>query len=165
MSLFPADDKLRKLLPVFAMVTGYFPKALREMTRVCVANNVRYNPERNPADINWARGKSPDQLGSAFRHIFERKVDGTVFESEPSAADGGKLYVLAEAAWRVCAALELEIEAEEAKARAAPPTPAAARSDSPESVQRPAPNLLSSLDQVLAAAAELPPLGDVRNLL
>ena len=61
--IFPADDKARKMLPVFAMITRYFPKAMREITKVCVANNVRYNPGHDPADINWARGKSPDQLG------------------------------------------------------------------------------------------------------
>ena len=109
MSLFPADDKARKMLPVFSMLTRYFPKAMREITRVCVANNVRYNPDRDPADINWARGKSPDQLGSAFRHMLERTVDGMVFEN----TDTGPVYVLAEAAWRLCAALELEIEAQE----------------------------------------------------
>ena len=112
--IFPADDKARKMLPVFSMITRYFPKAMREITRVCVANNVRYNPERDPADINWARGKSPDQLGSAFRHMLERIVDNHVFEpvsAEVEKATGiTSVYVLAEAAWRVCAALELEIE-------------------------------------------------------
>ncbi len=119
MSLFPTDDKQRKNLPVFSMITGYFPKAMREVTRVCVANNVRYNPDKAPADISWARGKSPDQLGSAFRHMLEAKVDGLVFEPVPpevQAATGfERVYVLAEAAWRLLAALELEIEKQEAK--------------------------------------------------
>jgi hypothetical protein len=117
MSLFPKDDKARKMLPVFKMLTGYFPKAMREITKVCVANNVRYNPDREPADINWARGKSPDQIGSAFRHLFERQVDGTVFEFVPpdiaQVTGFDRVYVLAAAAWRVCAALELEIESQE----------------------------------------------------
>lgn len=114
MSLFPTDDKARKMLPIFRMVTGYFPKAFREITKVCVANNVRYNPDRDPVDINWARGKSTDQLGSAFRHMLERQVDNHVFEPvspEVTKATGiTSVYVLAEAAWRLCAALELEIE-------------------------------------------------------
>lgn len=114
MSLFPTDDKARKMLPVFSMLTRYFPKAMREITKVCVANNVRYNPDRDPADINWARGKSPDQLGSAFRHLFERTVDNQVFEPVSAEVENAtgitSVYVLAEAAWRVCAALELEIE-------------------------------------------------------
>lgn len=117
MSLFPVDDQARKMLPIFKMLTGYFPKAMREVTRVCVANNVRYNPDRDPADINWARGKSPDQLGSAFRHIFERAVDGKVFEevseTVKSATGIERIYVLAEATWRLAAALELDIEAQE----------------------------------------------------
>ena len=112
--IFPTDDKARKMLPVFSMITRYFPKAMREITKVCVANNVRYNPERDPADINWARGKSPDQLGSAFRHMLERIVDNHVFEPTSPMVEKAtgitSVYVLAEAAWRVCAALELEIE-------------------------------------------------------
>lgn len=112
--IFPSDDKARKMLPVFSMITRYFPKAMREITKVCVANNVRYNPGRDPADINWARGKSPDQLGSAFRHMLERQVDNHVFEPVSAEVQEGtgitSVYVLAEAAWRLCAALELEIE-------------------------------------------------------
>lgn len=119
MSLFPIDDKQRKNLPVFSMITKYFPKAMREVTRVCVANNVRYNPDKAPADINWARGKSPDQLGSAFRHMLEAQVDGLVFEPVPPevrAATGfERVYVLAEGAWRLLAALELAIEEQESK--------------------------------------------------
>ena len=117
MSLFPSDDKARKMLPIFRMVTRYFPKAFREITKVCVANNVRYNPDRDPADINWARGKSTDQLGSAFRHMLEYTVDGQIYEElSPELAamvQFDRVYVLAEAAWRLCAALELEIEAQE----------------------------------------------------
>ena len=120
MSLYPENDKERKNTPVFKMRTRYFPKALREVTKVCVANNVRYNPDREPADINWARGKSADQLGSLDRHITEREVDGKVFEliDRAIAAKVGfdRIYVMAEAAWRALAQLELDIEAEEAKA-------------------------------------------------
>lgn len=121
MSLFPVDDKARKMLPIFDYFTRYFPKAHREITKVCVANNVRYNPERAPNDINWARGKSPNQLGSGFRHMLESAVDGKVFEDVPPeiAAVVGfdKVYVLAENAWRALAALELEIEKQEAPNR------------------------------------------------
>ena len=120
MSLFPSDDEARKSLPIFRLVTRYFPKALREVTKVSVANNVRYNPEREPADINWARDKSKDQLGSGFRHMLESEVDGTVFEfitPEVAAKVGfDRVYILAENAWRALAALELAIEVEECKA-------------------------------------------------
>lgn len=114
-SYLPTDDKERKMLPMFKMITGYFSKALREVTRVCVANNVRYNPGKDPADIHWARGKSKDQLGSSFRHMMEAAVDGKVFEDEVSAADGKPIYILAENAWRALAALEVAIEEQEAK--------------------------------------------------
>ena len=120
MSLFPTDDKQRKAIPLFKYFTRYFPKAHREVTKVCVANNVRYNPDRDPFDINWARGKSPDQLGSAFRHMLESAVDGKVFEEIPpevaKIVGFDKVYVLAEAMWRLGAKLELTIEKEEAKA-------------------------------------------------
>lgn len=118
MSLFPSDDAGRKALPIFAMIAGYFPKALREVTRVCVANNVRYSPDRAPTDITWNRGKSKDQSGSLFRHLLEREVDGHVFETVPEeiAKIIGRpnVYVLAEAAWRALAMLEEEIEQQEA---------------------------------------------------
>jgi hypothetical protein len=133
-SLFPADDKARKNLPIWKMVTGYFPKALREVTRVCVANNVRYNPNRKPADINWARGESTDQLGSLFRHALEYTVDRHVFEDCPPeivaacGEDFRQVYVLAEAAWRALAALELCIEEQEAKLVAGQPVGVPSRS-------------------------------------
>src|SRR5271154_2873801 len=117
MSLFSDDDKARKMLPIWKYLTRYFPKAHREVTKVCVVNNVRYNPDRAPADINWARGKSPNQLGSGFRHMLESAVDGKVFEMVPkNIADLTgitKVYVLAEAMWRIGAQLELEIERQE----------------------------------------------------
>jgi hypothetical protein len=117
-SLFPADDKARKSIPVWKYLTRYFPKAHREVTKVCVVNNVRYSPDREPTDIHWARGKSPDQLGSALRHMLESAVDGKVFEEVPAevAKVTGieRVYVLAEAMWRLGAELELAIEREEA---------------------------------------------------
>ena len=120
MTLYSENDKERKNTPVFKMRTRYFPKALREVTKVCVANNVRYNPDKEPADINWARDKSKDQLGSLDRHITERAVDGKIFEDiDPAiAAKVGydRIYVMAEAAWRALAQLELDIEAWEAGA-------------------------------------------------
>jgi hypothetical protein len=116
MSILPKDDKLRKGLPLLKQL-GYFAKALREITKVSVVNNVRYNPDRDPADINWNRGKSMDQTGSLFRHLFEHEFGGEVFEEvapEIAKVTGiDRVYVLAELAWRALAALELEIEAVE----------------------------------------------------
>ena len=84
MSYLPADDKARKGLPLFKQITRYFPKALREITKVSVVNNVRYNPDREPTNINWNRPLSTDQLGSLFRHLLEYEVDGKVFDLVPS---------------------------------------------------------------------------------
>jgi hypothetical protein len=115
--LIPADDKARKGLPLLKQYTHYFPRAMREITKVSVVNNVRYNPDRAPADINWARGKSTDQLGSGFRHIVEHEVDGKIFDVVPDeiakATGIDRIYILAQCAWRIQAALELEIEAQE----------------------------------------------------
>jgi hypothetical protein len=123
-SLFPTDDKARKMLPVWKLITGYFPKALREMTKVSVVNNVRYNPDRDPADINWNRGLSRDQLGSSLRHMLESAVDGKVFEEVPEeiakVTGIDRVYVLAENAWRACAQLELAIENQEMYERLPP---------------------------------------------
>lgn len=127
--LFPADDKARKMLVVFDYITRYAPRAMREITKVAVANNVRYNPGRAPNDINWARDKSKDQLGSLFRHMLERRVEGKIFEPiDPAIAQVvgfDKVYVMAEAAWRACAALELDIEAWETAMAAQTPGPEA----------------------------------------
>jgi hypothetical protein len=118
-SLFPDNDKLRKMLPMFSYFARYFPKAHREVTKVCVVNNVRYNPERKANDINWARTKSPLQLDSAFHHMLEHAVDGKVFEEVPKevaeATGIERVYILAEAAWRIHAELELTIEKVEAE--------------------------------------------------
>jgi hypothetical protein len=125
MSLFPSDDKARKMTPMFQYLTRYFPKAHRECAKVSLVNNVRYNPGRDPADLNWARGKSADQLGSALRHIFEVAVDGKVYEDVPEEVAEltgiERVYVLAEAMWRIGAELELTIEREEAAQEATAP--------------------------------------------
>lgn len=119
MSYIPTDDKARKSLPLWRFMVRYFPKALREMCKVSVVGNVRYNPDADLTDITWNRPKSPDQLGSAFRHMMEHAVDGKVFDYVPAdvAKKTGidRIYVLAQAMWRIGAELELEIEKTEAE--------------------------------------------------
>lgn len=114
MSYIPEDDKARKGLPLFAFITGYFPKTIREMCKVSVVNNVRYNPDKSPTDINWNKSKSTDQLGSSLRHMLEMKIDGKVFEAVPAdvAEKTGidKVFVAAENAWRACAHAENVID-------------------------------------------------------
>lgn len=102
MSALPIDDKERKMLPILTFLTEYFPDAILAMVRVCVAGNIQHNPELAPADIKWARGKSADQLNTAFRHLWDHKVG--------LAKDSDGQYHLAKAMWRIGAALQLQIE-------------------------------------------------------
>ena len=115
MSIFGHDPKGRKNIPIFFFMTRYFPKALVELTRVCVAGNAQHNPELPLFDINWARDKSTDQLNTAMRHLMDHEISGP-FDTEPEdvllamKSHGHSTYHLAKAAWRILAALELQIE-------------------------------------------------------
>jgi hypothetical protein len=109
----PTDDKARKALPIFTFLTTYFPDAIVELVQICVQGNVQHNPERAPEDIVWARGKSMNQLDTAFRHMWDHKL-GT-----PVDSDGR--YHLGKAAWRNLAALQLQIEADHARKHDPPP--------------------------------------------
>lgn len=123
MSIFGHDKQGRKNLPIFFFMTRYFPKALVELTRVCVAGNAQHNPELPLFDIHWARDKSTDQLNTALRHMMDHEISGP-FDTEPPEViaaintlygDQHSTYHLAKAAWRILAALELQIEADQAK--------------------------------------------------
>jgi len=98
----PTDDKSRKELPIFKWLTEYFPDAIIACVKVSVAGNIQHNPELDPADIKWARGKSTNQMDTAFRHMWDHKLGVT------RDADGQ--YHLAKAAWRILAELQLQIE-------------------------------------------------------
>lgn len=116
MSIFGSDYKGRKNQPIFHFLVRYFPKALAEVTKVCVAGNVQHNPELDPTDINWSRDKSTDQLNTAMRHMMDHATSGP-FDTEPLSVQkiiGGNTYHLAKAAWRVLAELELQIERDQA---------------------------------------------------
>ena len=102
----PTDDKSRKLLPIFTFLTEYFPDAILEMVRVSVAGNIQHNPELDPADIHWARGKSMKQMDTAFRHMWDHK------RGVSKDVDGQ--YHLAKAMWRIGAELQLQIEKDRA---------------------------------------------------
>jgi hypothetical protein len=100
----PLDDAERKALPILTFLCEYFPDAIVELTRLCVQGNIQHNPELAPTDIKWAREKSADQLDTAFRHLFERKL-GIIKD-----ADGQ--YHSIKAAWRNLAQAQLDIEAD-----------------------------------------------------
>jgi hypothetical protein len=116
LSIFGSDYKGRKNQPIFHFLVRYFPKALAEVTKVCVAGNVQHNPELDPTDINWSRDKSTDQLNTAMRHMMDHATSGPM-DTEPESVQkiiGGNTYHLAKAAWRVLAELELQIERDRA---------------------------------------------------
>jgi|HubBroStandDraft_4_1064222.scaffolds.fasta_scaffold02083_8 hypothetical protein len=98
----PVTDAERKALPILTFLTEYFPDAVIELTKLCVAGNIQHNPELAPTDIKWARAKSSDQLNTAFRHIFDRKR-GVLKDT-----DG--CYHSVKAAWRMMAQAQLDIE-------------------------------------------------------
>lgn len=83
----------------------YFPDALAAVAQVSKVGNDQHNPGE---PLHWARGKSMDQLNTAFRHMIDHGT-GNVYD------DGGKTRHLAKAAWRILAALQLSIEDEETR--------------------------------------------------
>jgi Domain of unknown function (DUF5664) len=116
-SIFGEGYQQRKNIPLFHFLIRYFPRALVQVTKVCVAGNVQHNPELAPTDINWSRNKSTDQLNTALRHMVDHAM-GHIYEDEPpgvlEAIDQPEgTYTLAKAAWRILAELELQIEADE----------------------------------------------------
>lgn len=98
----PTDAAERRALPILTFLTTYFPDAIVELVKVSVAGNIQHNPELDPADIRWVRGKSMNQLDTAFRHLWDHKT-GT-----PLDKDGR--YHLGKAAWRLLAELQLTLE-------------------------------------------------------
>lgn len=98
----PLADAERKALPVLTFLCEYFPDAIVELTRLCVAGNIQHNPELAPTDIKWSREKSADQLNTAFRHLFERKC-GVIKDTD------GQFHAI-KAMWRCGAQAQLDIE-------------------------------------------------------
>jgi len=98
----PTEDAARKALPILTFLTEYFPDVIVELTQLCVAGNIQHNPELAPSDIKWARGKSKDQLNTAFRHLWDR-ARGVHFD-----ADGQPHLV--KTIWRAMAQRQLDIE-------------------------------------------------------
>lgn len=97
--MLPTDDKSRKALPIFTFLTEYFPDAIVELVKVSVAGNEQHNPGE---PLHWARGKSMNQLDTAFRHMWDHKR-GTVLDTDGQ-------YHMAKAAWRALAELQLAVE-------------------------------------------------------
>lgn len=107
-SFLPTEDAARKALPIFTFITRYFPAVWAELTKVCVAGNIQHNPELDPTDIQWSRGKSTDQLNTAFRHLFDRGC-GHHFDTD------GQRHIV-KAIWRLCAQAQLDVEGDQLEA-------------------------------------------------
>jgi len=105
----PKDYHARKALPLYSFYTEYFPLAQIELVKVAVAGNVQHNPGE---PLHWARGKSMDQLNTAFRHLVDHGM-GETFDEDPTidALTGFKVMHLAKAAWRILAEIQLLCEA------------------------------------------------------
>lgn len=112
--MLPTDDKARKALPLWDFMFGYFPDAWLEVVKVAVEGNNQHNPGEK---LHWARGKSMDQLNTAFRHQFDY--------GRGVARDSDGCYHLAKAVWRLMAQLQLDVEADRAATAASPPEPRA----------------------------------------
>jgi len=97
----PHTPPARKQTPVATGVLAYFPDAISEVAKVSFIGNEQHNPGQ---PLHWARDKSSDQTDAAVRHVIDylqgvrRDVTGN--------------HVLAQAAWRILAELQLSVETE-----------------------------------------------------
>lgn len=105
----PSDPKARKSLPIWTGVIMYFPDVWAEVAKVSVLGNEQHNPGQ---PLHWSRGKSTDQMDSAFRHMLDH--------AQGRALDSDGAYHLAKAIWRLSAELQLCIERQKAIATEAP---------------------------------------------
>ena len=85
------DSAERKQTPVYGGVLAYFPDALAAVARISKDGNDQHNPGE---PLHWSRHKSNDHLDCVARHLLTPEVDSH----------------LANAAWRILAALQLQQE-------------------------------------------------------
>lgn len=95
----PHAAAARKATPVATGVLAYFPDAIAEVAKVSFIGNQKHNPGE---PLHWARGKSMDQTDAAVRHVMD------YLTGIRRDADGS--HVLAQAAWRILAELQIDIE-------------------------------------------------------
>jgi len=92
----------RKRTPVYSGVLAYFPKALKEISRVSLAGNEQHNPG---TPLHWDRNKSQDELDALTRHLMDH-ASGVEVDTD------GQLH-LAKVCWRALASLEKLLEQRE----------------------------------------------------
>lgn len=93
----------RKEMPVWSILSQYFPDAFAALAR----HSKKANDKHNPGEpLHWARNKSSDHLECAVRHLMTPdEIDKDTGEIE-----------LVGALWRCAAALQLREEARLKKA-------------------------------------------------
>jgi hypothetical protein len=89
----------RKDVKLWDFMFRYFPDTWLEVVKVAMVGNDKWNPGET---MHWARDKSPDQMNSAFRHLWDY--------GSGSERDEDGCYHLAKAIWRLMAQLQLDIE-------------------------------------------------------
>lgn len=97
----PTDNAQRKRIAMWTYLTEYFPDAFLAEVMVAVIGNEQHNLGQ---PLHWAREKSPDQMNTAFRHMWDHARGVT--------KDTDGQYHLAKARWRLGAELQKTIEAE-----------------------------------------------------
>jgi hypothetical protein len=97
----PTEDKARKRLQIWTWLMEYFPDAILALVEVSIRGNEQHNPGE---PLHWARGKSMDQMNTAFRHQWDY--------GRGVKKDTDGQYHLGKAAWRLLAQLQLDIEEE-----------------------------------------------------
>lgn len=95
--LLPAENTVRKEVPVATGVLDYFPAALAEVARVSMAGNLQHNGPTAP--LVWSRDRGKDQENAIVRHFLER-----------GGIDSDGIRHSAKLAWRALALLQLELE-------------------------------------------------------
>lgn len=109
----PTEDVKRKRLQMWTYLLEYFPDAFLAEVEVSVAGNEQHNPGQR---LHWARGKSMDQMNTAFRHMWDY--------GRGVKKDTDGQWHLAKARWRLGAQLQLDIEEERATMNALTTKPA-----------------------------------------
>ena len=99
----PTESRSRKELPLWTYMFGYFPLAWLEEVKVAVSGNSQH--DNKGSGIQWDRSKSPDQLNTALRHLFD-------YGTGQKRDTDGRCH-LAKAIWRLKAQLQLDLEAGE----------------------------------------------------
>lgn len=92
----------RKNTPVFSGVIKYFPRAIKEVSRVSLSGNLQHHKD---SPLHWDKTKSTDEPDALLRHLIDYAM-GIEYDT-----DGQKH--LGKVAWRALALLERTLENEE----------------------------------------------------